>query len=76
MKKLTQKEAADLYIKVQKEVKETKGYREGQSLYNNLPSDIAIEINGTDLDFFHWKDGNKVWGTFYNNLVEEDPCWL
>ncbi len=68
--KLTEDGGDKLVVKVISETNNIKGYRVGQSLFNNLPKDLADEIRGTELDFFYWANDTMVWETFYKEMVE------
>ncbi|ADM79969.1 hypothetical protein phiAS5_ORF0126 [Aeromonas phage phiAS5] len=44
-----------MYDLIRKSICETSDqYRFGQALFNNLPTELADSIRGTDKDFFYW----------------------
>ncbi len=70
MRKLTMKDAVKFHTRAKVMNRNQPDYRYGQALYNILPKDITVEINGTDDDFFYWTDNIKVTKHFFENFVE------
>lgn len=72
MKRLGHDEAQLLLNKTYQDLAEHPSLRFGQALYNNLPKDIAAEINNGPNDFFYEKDLNKVMDMFIVGCCEVD----
>lgn len=70
MRLLTKDELQKIIIKSLADCQETKGYRFGQAIYNNLPVDVARSINGSSEDMFHTKDDDLAY-TMLLNLAEK-----
>lgn len=73
MKLLTQEEAGKCLKEAGLMVAEYQdcNYRFGQALYNSLPVYLYHHFTGSEHDFFHWKDNDKVLKTFWEYYVEK-----
>lgn len=58
-------EATVILNKAKEQVKENKGYRLGQAIWNLLPDEIANEHRASDVDFFYWTDDERVLNVFF-----------
>lgn len=75
-KLLTHKQAASLIEEARRDVKEFSFLRFGQALWNILTDEkkskeITDTLNGTDQDFFHLVDEDRILELFYANFVEQ-----
>jgi hypothetical protein len=74
MKKLSQIEAGNLISKAWSDVRKysINHYRFGQSLFNQLPQEMARAITNTEMDFFYEVNHEEVGRLFYLHCVEND----
>jgi hypothetical protein len=70
MRLLTKFEVKEIIRQSLTDCQNTKGYRFGQAIYNNLPVDVAQAINGSSEDMFHVKDDDLAY-TMLLNLAEK-----